>query len=72
MLCPFCQSEMTEGFVQSGREICFTTERKKWFLLTDENDISVSKNNWTFPACRAYHCAACKKVICDYTAELPE
>ena len=64
MLCPFCQSEMTEGYLQSARQVIFTEKRKKAFISSRKNDVPVT-GFWD-PTCRAYHCEKCKKVICDY------
>lgn len=65
MLCPFCQTEMTEGFVQSAREVFFTAKPKKVFITAGDGDVLLT-GIWN-PKGRAYHCEACKKVICDYT-----
>ena len=68
MKCPYCGIEMTNGFVQSAREIFFTDEsHSMWFKPTGKSEFSLSSHNFTRPTCIAYHCKACKKVIIDYT-----
>ena len=73
MKCPGCGNEMTGGVVQSARQIFFTTKaHKNWFApdTTCSKEIILSSHNWTRPTCIAYHCAACKKVVIDYSAEV--
>lgn len=72
MKCPICNHDMKEGVIQSGRIIFFTTEAHKFFMAPDEaadNEIVLSRHNWTRPTCKAYHCEKCKKVILDYNDE---
>lgn len=66
MLCPYCNQAMTEGYVQSARVMFFTTELKELFLTPGKNGVTLSKNNWTFPNAKAWHCSACRKVIAEY------
>lgn len=73
MKCPFCGNVMTNGIVQSARQIFFTTKaHKNWFLpdVATREEIVLSSHNWTGPTCVAYHCAACKKVVLDYSADV--
>ena len=67
MNCPHCGKEMAEGFVQSAREIFFTTDPHwAFFIPNAPGEISLSSHNLTRPTCIAYHCKSCKKVIIDY------
>ena len=73
MKCPCCGKEMTSGIVQSARQIFFTTKaHKNWFIpdTAGNEEIVLSSHNWTRPTCTAYHCAECKKVVVDYSAEV--
>jgi hypothetical protein len=73
MKCPCCGKEMTSGIVQSARQIFFTTKaHKNWFIpdTAVNEEIVLSSHNWTRPTCTAYHCAECKKVVVDYSAEV--
>ncbi len=65
MLCPFCQNEMTEGYLQAARQIIFTTKPKKAFITPRGDDVPVT-GFWDV-TCRAYHCDTCKKIVADYT-----
>lgn len=67
MKCPFCNKEMASGYIQSTRKIFFTERVHDFFLVPDYDDQVLSKNNWTTPNCKAYHCPNCKKVIADYS-----
>lgn len=72
MKCPYCGSKMTSGVVQSARKIFFTTNaQRNWLVpnLTSKDETVLSSHNFTKPTCIAYHCAACKKVLIDYSAE---
>ncbi|MBQ8623284.1 MAG: hypothetical protein IJ424_02765 [Oscillospiraceae bacterium] len=67
MKCPFCGKKTVEGYVQGARKIFFTEDIHNFFLAPDFDDLLLSKNNWTKPNCKAYHCPDCKKVIVDYS-----
>ena len=69
MKCPYCNSEMTDGYIQSARAIIFTTEPHtvQFWPSKKTGEFWVSSNNWTAPICVAYHCPECKKIIVDYT-----
>ena len=72
MKCPICNREMKEGVIQSARTIFFTTEAHTLFFRPDNagnEEITLSKHNWTRPTCKAYHCEKCKKVLLDYEDE---
>ena len=71
MKCPICNREMKEGVVQSARTFFFTTEAHTLFFRPDtgNEEITLSKHNWTRPTCKAYHCEKCKKVLLDYEDE---
>ena len=67
MNCPYCSSEMTKGFVQSARQIFFTTKKHKVHFLAREDEQILSKHSRMAPTCRALCCTKCKKVILDYS-----
>lgn len=72
MKCPYCGREMEDGVVQSARKIFFTTNAQKNWLIPDlarKGETVLSFDNWARPTCIAYHCAVCKKVLIDYSAE---
>lgn len=57
---------MTDGFIQSGREVFFTETPHKLFFGAKRTDIILTRSNMTAPTCKAYKCEACKKVIVAY------
>ena len=72
MKCPWCDNEMSRGWMQSCRRVLFTTIKSEWGAgIKDKTDIVLTTNNFTNPTAIAYHCEMCKKVIVDYT-EKPE
>ena len=75
MKCPYCSNEMTDGFIEGGRRVYFTTERHVVDFAPDENSILLTKNNWSlfgYPYRRAFRCAQCQKIIIDCADELPD
>lgn len=71
MKCPYCGNEMTDGFVQSGHGIFFTTKKHSDWLWPNRSkgEFFLNSNNWTAPTCVARHCSNCKKVIINYAEE---
>lgn len=72
MKCPCCGNQMTRGYIQSVRNIVFTTQKKKPIFNKDLSaDIVLNTDNLlTNPTCVAYHCVDCKKVVVDYSVEV--
>ena len=66
MLCPYCRQEMAEGYLQSARTMFFTPEIKELFISPGKADTTISKNNWTTPNAKAWHCKQCRKIITEY------
>lgn len=58
---------MDTGYIQSARKIFFAKKMHEIFFVPDYDDQLLTKNNWTKPNCKAYHCSDCKKVIADYS-----
>ena len=72
MRCPYCSKEMISGSVQSQREIFFTTNAdRNWLIpsIVKKEEVILSSHNWSKPTCRAYHCPICKKFIIDYSVD---
>ena len=66
MNCPYCNSEMKNGVIQSQHEIKWQKSRRI-FMYKSENDITLSALNiWKGSAVRAFLCEECRKVIIDY------
>ena len=67
MKCPYCETEMERGVVQSARQMFFTKEPHSVLFVARKNkDVVISHDNFTCPSCYAYICRACKKVIIEY------
>lgn len=66
MKCPWCNSKMEKGYIQSyEREVFYTNEYRR-FGSSDENDLVLSKNVFTMPRVDAYICKQCKKIVIEY------
>lgn len=73
MLCPYCQNEMTDGFIQSRDGVFWTPERAMIPSLAFLKRSAVplgSEPGMTFSAARACLCRACNKVIIDINRDL--
>ena len=68
MLCPWCNQEMVEGFLQSGRGAIFAQEIKEGSVLArKEGEVNLlTFHFWTAPRAPAWHCARCKRVVVEY------
>ena len=67
MLCPWCNQEMAEGYLQSSRKVIFAPEVKEGFVLAwKEGEVTVTKHFWSTPKATAWHCAGCKRVVVEY------
>lgn len=67
MKCPFCDGEMTTGYVQCRDAVYFTTKPHKVSFRPYQDDITLTSTNWTQPTCDAWCCPACRKVILAYS-----
>ena len=67
MNCPYCGNETTKGWIRSARRVRFTViNNESGFDFKAKGDVVLTSNNFINPACIAYHCATCKKVVIDY------
>lgn len=67
MLCPWCDQEMKEGFLQSSRGVIFSEEVKEGVVLAlREGDVKLTKHLWSTPRAPAWHCAGCRRVVVEY------
>ena len=73
MKCPYCNSEMEKGLIQSNNELSwFKGEKRKFFGRAFMYDDSVVLSEMSYikgSACIAYNCPDCKKIIIDYADE---
>lgn len=66
MLCPWCNGEMREGFLQSARPVIFTPELQGTWLVLPEGAVRLTKGFWRLPRAAAWQCPACKRVVVEY------
>ena len=70
MNCPYCGKEMEKGYIQSRDGLNWTAKKRLVAALSSLGQDSLSLKNDAADNNRtvyAYKCAACKKVIIDYT-----
>ena len=67
MICPICNQEMQQGFVQSGTVILWTKKIHKVSLLHKDGDVLLLKSFLKPSAVPASICKECKKIIMDYS-----
>lgn len=70
MKCPYCNNEMEKGYVQSSKEVYYTTKPTKFVLLTFpkpvNKDISLSEGIFAPVTIEAWNCTFCKRILIDY------
>lgn len=70
MKCPYCNNDLTEGFIYSPRTLSWTTGKLKTFSessLTKEGNIVLAETGLLQSAkVVAYNCPSCKKIIISY------
>ena len=66
MKCPYCNTEMVEGFVQSSEQIFFNRGKKaRFFASGDIRSRSLTKLSLRAPNAKGYLCERCGKIIID-------
>lgn len=69
MKCPWCNSEMEDGYLQSREGDIVYRKQYENFYIYDERDIILNKNNFklfTSPRVKACICKQCKKIVIEY------
>ena len=66
MICPYCNNPLISGYIQSGREVYFTTNPHKMLFTHKNGKVVLTEKNSTAPTATAYLCRECKKVIVEY------
>ena len=70
MKCPYCDSEMKKGYIQSSYPIAWTPRKLKFFTFSAfyaEDSCVLADVEGIAAACAiAYNCEKCKKVIISY------
>ena len=71
MKCPWCENIMTEGYINSARQVVFSERQNEdFFYFGSKEAVKLTQHNWTRPCAKAYHCKNCKKVVVDYDVEI--
>ncbi|SHE33593.1 hypothetical protein SAMN02745249_00236 [Atopostipes suicloacalis DSM 15692] len=65
MKCPYCEEEMDKGFVQSARNIFWSTEEKKLVFAPGKSDDIPIASGFNGATKESYFCKNCKKIIID-------
>ena len=70
MKCPYCNSEMKKGYIESSHPLAWTPRKLKLFTLNafyDEDSYVLADIGCISAACViAYNCEKCKTVIIPY------
>ena len=69
MTCPYCETEMEQGFIQGIRGVIWSKYKKRLFLIAEDDDIDIATGFWFGSYAAACHCRKCKKIIIDYNAK---
>ena len=70
MNCPYFGKPMQKGYLQSGKPIIWSQEKKKGFYLPlEQGDIAVSRGFWRICIAESWFCADCKKLITQVNEE---
>ena len=69
MNCPYCESEMEQGFIQGARGVIWSKHKKRLSLLAVDDDIDVTSGFWFGGHADAYLCRNCKKILIDYNTK---
>lgn len=70
MNCLYCRNPMQKGYLQSGKPIIWSGEKKKGFYLPlEEGEIAVSRGFWKGCFAESWYCTDCKKLITEVNEE---
>lgn len=75
MKCPYCEKEMCKGYIQCRDGVVWTPKKQPVAALAFLHKDSVYLANGADDNNRvvyAHHCAECRKVLIDYSAESME
>ncbi len=66
MKCPYCQTDLQSGTIQSnGSTLLFSVKDHLFLKLARGDDVQLARG--LDPSVPAYHCPMCKKIIVDYS-----
>lgn len=67
MKCPYCNSEMEQGFLQGMERLAWVKKPHKVSLLPKQGEILLENNMIKGATFSASICKSCKKILLDYT-----
>lgn len=71
MKCPYCNTEMKKGYLQSAQAMHWGEKKKKLFICADlDKDIEVASLDWNGCSTDAWVCVQCKKLVVDLEDKL--
>ena len=71
MQCPFCGGPLEKGALDAGRGPLqyINTKHNRVFSFLGEIDLGINSSSFGSVRIPAYRCAACKKIILDYSGQ---
>ena len=66
MNCPYCNTKMQKGYLQSSHPFFWGVRKRKIsFTASEEGDIKVSVGFWNGCTAESWYCAGCNKLITE-------
>lgn len=66
MKCPYCNTEMAEGILQSHRYLLWAISKHKLSYRPKNGEVLLDEKMVGDVTVKAYICKDCKKIIVDY------
>ncbi|OUQ56954.1 hypothetical protein B5E58_09880 [Tyzzerella sp. An114] len=67
MKCPYCNSEMEQGFLHGMKRVAWMTKKRKSETALNGDDIVFEDNAFNDFIFSGYICKDCKKMVIDYS-----
>lgn len=65
MKCPYCNTEMEQGFLQSGSPIFWSEHKRFAKIPSHPSDVGVADGELTGFFAESFYCRACNKLITE-------
>ena len=65
MKCPYCNTEMEQGFIQSGSPIFWSTQKRFAKIPSHPQDVGIADGELTGFFAESFYCRACNKLITE-------
>ena len=62
-VCPFCGGAVERGYIQSSRQIIWSSEKKEGFFLAGYGDVKVTKGVLKLGIAESFVCPKCKMIF---------